>query len=116
MPGLPDTWGTWTIYFDGLKRSTGAGVGVVLISPKGDKMKYVLRMNFPLPSNNEAEYEALLHGMRMAKACGAKSLDIHGDSNLALQQSMNKCDAISGNMVAYERCTTCWKASLKDAS
>ena len=29
-----------------------------LISPKGDKLKYVLQMNFPTPSNNEAEYEA----------------------------------------------------------
>jgi ribonuclease HI len=28
-------------------------------------------MSFPQASNNEAEYEALLHGMKMAKACGA---------------------------------------------
>jgi ribonuclease HI len=34
-------------------------------------MRYVLRMRFANPSNNEAEYEAILHGMRMAKACGA---------------------------------------------
>ena len=58
-------------------------------------------MNFPLPSNNKAEYEALLHGMRMAKACGATRLDIYGDSNLVVQQAMNKCDAVSDNMVAY---------------
>jgi ribonuclease HI len=57
------------MYFDGSKRVKGAGV--VLISTQGDKLKYVLRMSFPQASNNEAEYEALLHGMKMAKVCGA---------------------------------------------
>ena len=42
----------------------------VLISPKGDKLRYVLQMGFDLSSNNEAEYEALLHGMWMDKALG----------------------------------------------
>jgi ribonuclease HI len=59
------------MYFDGSKRVQGAGAGVVLISLQGDKLKYVLRMSFPQASNNEAEYEALLHGMKMAKVCGA---------------------------------------------
>jgi hypothetical protein len=58
-------------------------------------------MSFPQASNNEAEYEALLHGMKMAKACGATRLKIFGDSNLVVQQVMNKCDAISDNMTAY---------------
>jgi ribonuclease HI len=88
------------MYFDG-SRIQGAGVGVVLISPQGDKLKYVLRMSFPQASNNEAEYEALLHGMKMAKACGATRLKIFRDSNLIVQQVMNKCDAISDNMTAY---------------
>jgi ribonuclease HI len=89
------------MYFDGSKRIQGAGVGVVLISPQGDKLKYVLRMSFPQASNNEAEYEALLHGMKMAKACGATRLEIFRDSNLIVQQVMNKCDAICDNMIAY---------------
>ncbi|WP_369124900.1 reverse transcriptase-like protein, partial [Pseudomonas sp. CCC3.2] len=70
------------MYFDGSKRQDGAGAGVILTSPKGDKMRYVLQMEFPNPSNNEAEYEALIHDMRMAKACGATRLLIYGDSNL----------------------------------
>ena len=64
-------------------------------------MRYVLRMNFSNASNNEAEYEALLHGMRMAKACGATRLMIYGDSNLIVQQTMKKCDAVNDNMTAY---------------
>jgi hypothetical protein len=69
--GPPDLFGSWTMYFDGSKRVEVVGVGVILICPKGDRLHYVLRMNFRNASNNEAEYEALLHGMRMAKACGA---------------------------------------------
>jgi ribonuclease HI len=99
--GPPDLWSVWTMYFDGSKRIQDAGAGVVLISPQGDKLKYVLRMSFPQASNNKAEYEALLHGMKMAKACGATRLKIFGDSNLVVQQVMNKCDAISDNMTAY---------------
>jgi ribonuclease HI len=89
------------MYFDGSKRVQGTGAGVVLISPQGDKLKYVLRMNFLQASNNEDKYEALLYGMKMAKACGATRLKIFGDSNLVVQQVMNRCDAISDNMTAY---------------
>jgi hypothetical protein len=83
--GPPDLLSVWTMYFDGSKRVQDAGVGVVLISPQGDKLKYVLRLSFPQASNNEAKYEALLHGMKMAKACGANRLKILGDSNLVVQ-------------------------------
>ena len=41
---------------------------MILISPKGDKLRYVLQMDFKRPTNKEVEYEALLHGMRMAKS------------------------------------------------
>jgi ribonuclease HI len=89
------------MYFDGSKIVQGTRAGVVLISPQGDKLKYVLRMSFPQASNNEAKYEALLHGMKMAKACGATRLKIFGDTNIVVQQVMNKCDAINDNMTAY---------------
>jgi hypothetical protein len=64
-------------------------------------MRYVLRMRFTNPSNNEAECEAVLHGMRMAKACGATRIKIHGDSNLIAQQVIKECDATCANMIAY---------------
>jgi ribonuclease HI len=88
--------------FDGSKRVEGAGAGVILISPEGDKLKYVLRMTFPNASNNEAEYEALIHGMKMAKVCGATRIEIFGDSQLVAQQVMNQCDAVNDSMVAYK--------------
>jgi ribonuclease HI len=89
------------MYFDGSKRTEGARADVVLVSPQGDKMRYVLRMSFPNASNNVAEYEALLNGMCMSKACGATRLKIFEESNLVAQQVMNKCDTISDNMATY---------------
>jgi ribonuclease HI len=58
-------------------------------------------MRFTNPSNNEAEYEAVLHGMRMTKAYGATHIRIHGDSNLIVQQVKKECDATCANMIAY---------------
>src|SRR5664279_2703240 len=92
------------MYFDGSKRNEGAGACVVLTLPKGYKMRYVLQINFSKASNNDAEYEVLLHGMCMAKACGATRLMIYGDSNLVVQQTMKACDAVSDNMIAYRDC------------
>ena len=70
LPSVLDLSNAWTMYFDGSKKYDGAGAGVILISPKGDKLRYVLQMNFKRPTNNEAEYEALLHGMQIAKNYG----------------------------------------------
>src|SRR3954464_8500698 len=91
------------MFFDGSKRQQGAGAGVVLVSPKGTKLKYILQINFSHGSNNEAEYDALLYGMRMAKTCGATGLVIYGDSNLFVQQAMKDCNAVADNMAAYQK-------------
>ena len=56
----------WNIHFDGSRQLEGSGDGVVLASLGGDKFCYVLRLMFRC-TNNAAEYEALLHGLRMAK-------------------------------------------------
>jgi ribonuclease HI len=59
--------------FDGSKLLGGLGVGVILTSPKGDKLQYVLQMHFRA-SNNVAEYEALVHGLKMAKQIGIRRI------------------------------------------
>jgi hypothetical protein len=55
----------WTMYFDGSLMKTGAGAGLLFISPLGVHMRYVVRLHFPA-SNNVAEYEALVIGLRIA--------------------------------------------------
>jgi ribonuclease HI len=52
--------------FDGSKMRGGLGACIVLISPKGDKLHYVLQIHFAA-SNNITQYEALVHGLKLAK-------------------------------------------------
>ena len=93
----------WTLHFDGSKAHEGAGAGIVLTSPKGDKLKYALQLTFLPCTNNVAEYEALLHGMRVAKEMGVSRLRCFGDSDLVASQVMGTCDATDPNMIAYRR-------------
>ncbi|XP_059633000.1 uncharacterized protein LOC132275612 [Cornus florida] len=58
---------TWTLYVDGSINARASGAGLVIISPNGECIKYALRFGFKA-TNNEAEYEALLAGLRIAKA------------------------------------------------
>jgi ribonuclease HI len=71
------------MYFYGSLRIDGAGAGVLFISPNKDELRYVLRLHFPA-SNNTAEYEACLHGMRIAVELGVKRLYVYGDSALVI--------------------------------
>ena len=93
----------WTMYFDGSKNLEGARAGIVLTSPKGDAMRYVLQLQFEPCTNNMAKYEALLHGMRIAKEMGATRLRCFGDSDLIASQTSGTCDATDANMIAYKR-------------
>ena len=56
----------WVLFVDGASNSKGTGVRIVLISPKGEVMEYLLCFTF-LGSNNTTEYEALIVGLNLAK-------------------------------------------------
>jgi ribonuclease HI len=61
----------WVMYFDGSLKLGGGGVGVLFISLRGEQLKYVFQILFEV-SINEAEYEALLHGLWLAVSLGIK--------------------------------------------
>ena len=65
------------MYFDGSKMLARLGPGMVLTSPIGDVVQYVLQILYT-DSNNAAEYEALLHGLRMAVSMGIQRLEVCG--------------------------------------
>ena len=69
----------WTMYFDGSLMKKGIGVGLVFVSPLGVRMRYMVRLYFP-SSNNVAEYEALINGLRIAIELGVQRLNVRGDS------------------------------------
>jgi hypothetical protein len=77
----------WTMYFDGSLMKTGAGAGLLFISPLGEHVRYVIRLHFPA-SNNVAEYEALVNGLRIVVELGDRCLNACGDSQLIIDQVM----------------------------
>ena len=77
---LPKEYGAysnWIMHFDGSKMLAGLGAGVVLTSPIGDSVQYVLQIMYT-DSNNAAKYEALLHGLRMAVSMGIHARGARG--------------------------------------
>jgi ribonuclease HI len=90
----------WVLYVDGAANSRGSGLGIVLISPGGELLEQAVRLGFSA-SNNEAEYEALLHGLRAAKRLGADPLTIHCDSQLIVNQLTGEYMAKDERMIAY---------------
>jgi ribonuclease HI len=73
------------MYFDSSLNLEGAGAGVLLISLTGEQHKYVLQIFWKV-SNNEAEYEALQHGLRLAASLGIKRLLVYCDSAVVINQ------------------------------
>jgi ribonuclease HI len=69
----------WTMYFDGSLMKKGANIGQVFVFPLMVCMKYMVHLHF-LASNNMAEYEALINGLRIAIEIGIRRLNIWGDS------------------------------------
>jgi ribonuclease HI len=90
----------WTMYFDGSLTKTGAGAGLLFVSPLGVHMRYVVRLHFPA-SNNVAEYEALVTGLRIAIELGVRHLDVRGDSQLMIDQVMKSSSCRNPKMEAY---------------
>jgi ribonuclease HI len=88
------------MYFDGSLQLNGGGAGVIFISPSGEQLKYVLQILWEV-SNNEAEYEALLHGLRLVISLGVKRLLVYGDSLLIIQQVNKEWVCNKETMDAY---------------
>jgi len=90
----------WMMYFDGSLMKTGAEAGLLFISPLGVHMRYVIRLHFAA-SNNVAEYEALINGLRIAIELGVRRLDVRGDSLLVIDQVMKASSCHNPKMEAY---------------
>jgi ribonuclease HI len=100
LPTAPIQPELWTMFFDGSLMKTGAGAGLLFISPLGKHLRYVLRLHFPA-SNNVAEYEALVNGLHIAIKLGVRCLDALGDSQLVIDQVMKNSHCHDPRMEAY---------------
>ncbi|XP_073152958.1 uncharacterized protein [Henckelia pumila] len=75
----------WRVFVDGANSVGGSGVGVILVSPTQEKIKIAIKLDFQA-SNNEAEYEAVIAGMKQAREVGVSHIIIYSDSQLVVQQ------------------------------
>jgi ribonuclease HI len=103
------------MFFDGSLMKTGAGAGLLFISPLEKHLRYVLCLHFPV-SNNVAEYEALVDGLRIAIELGVRCLDARGDSQLVIDQVMKNSHCRDPKMEAYYDEVRAWKTSSTGSS
>ena len=92
------------MYFDGAFSRHGTGAGAVLISPTQDKLYYSVQLCFQHAekvSNNIAEYEGLIVGLKAAVAMGVKRVVIKGDSQLLVNLSNKVYEPKDEHMEAY---------------
>ncbi|GKA32756.1 reverse transcriptase domain-containing protein [Tanacetum coccineum] len=90
----------WILFTDGSSCTDGSGVGLILTNPEGMEFTYTLRFRFDA-TNNEAEYEALIAGLRIAEHMGVKNLQANVDSRLVANQVNETYVAKEADMICY---------------
>ena len=90
----------WSIHTDGSSTQRSGGAGVVIQTPEGDKIECMIRLDFPT-TNNEAEYEALVAGLDLAKAVGVENMIIHCDSQVITSQVNGNYECRNERMKKY---------------
>ncbi|XP_071709113.1 uncharacterized protein [Rutidosis leptorrhynchoides] len=91
---------SWELYTDGASSEEGLGIDLLLVSPNGEEITYAIRLKF-IASNNEAEYEALIAGLRLAKSIDVRQLTAYVDSQLVASQLNGSFEARDTSMQKY---------------
>ena len=90
----------WVVNVDGSSTLYAGGIGIILKSPKEDRLKYAARLQYQT-TNNKAEYETLLKRLELAKSLEAESVVVQGDSQLIINQVNGMCEAKEDQMKKY---------------
>ncbi|GJV90998.1 reverse transcriptase domain-containing protein [Tanacetum coccineum] len=90
----------WILFTDGSSCTDGFGAGLILTNPEGMEFTYALRFRFDA-TNNEAEYEALIAGLRITEQMGVKNLQANVDSRLVANQVNGTYVAKEADMIRY---------------
>ena len=88
------------MHFDGAVNKEGAGVGISIIGPKSDYRSFSYKLYFDC-TNNVAEYEALILGLKMTKELKIKKVSIYGYLKLVINEDKGICQAKHPRMRAY---------------
>ena len=90
----------WEVGIDGSSVKGARGVGIVFKTSEGHLLKHAVRLQYPT-TNNEAEYKALLMGLRVAKVLGTTTLKVQSDSRLVVGQVNGEFEAKEDKMAKY---------------
>ncbi|KAK5777128.1 hypothetical protein PVK06_045094 [Gossypium arboreum] len=92
----------WKLNFDGASNAVGNGIGAVLVSPNGDHYPFTRKLDFDC-TNNMAEYEACIMGIRAAIEHKIKVLEVYGDSALVIYQLKGEWETRDPKLINYRR-------------
>ncbi|VFQ83903.1 unnamed protein product [Cuscuta campestris] len=95
---VEDDW--WVMSIDGSSGSRSCGAGIVLITPENFWIYYAIRFQFRV-SNNEAEYEALINGLKILRNLGVSRVQVYSDSRLVVGQISGEFEANEERMKRY---------------
>ncbi|XP_074375487.1 uncharacterized protein LOC141717299 [Apium graveolens] len=98
---LPHPW--WILYVDGAVNNSGAGTEIVLVTPEGHHLMSAIHFKFSV-TNNDAEYEALINGLKIALEVGVVNLIAWSDSELVINQVNRGFQARGPRIKLYMRC------------
>ncbi|KAM2860155.1 hypothetical protein COP2_025486 [Malus domestica] len=90
----------WHLHVDDASNNKGSGAGMVLVTPDSSMLEQAITLGLKA-SSNEAEYEALLAGLRMEKDLAVKKLTIHSDSQLTTSQATGEYITKHPRMAQY---------------
>ncbi|GKV51633.1 hypothetical protein SLEP1_g58269 [Rubroshorea leprosula] len=90
----------WVLYVDGAANIEGSGAGAVLLGLDGFKSEHALRFKFQT-TNNAAEYEALIYGLKLASELKVQSIQIFSDSQLVVCQVNGSCEVRDPQLGRY---------------
>ncbi|XP_025652914.1 uncharacterized protein [Arachis hypogaea] len=90
----------WRLIVDGASNQASGGAGIILERPSGVIYEQSIKFEFPV-SNNQAEYEALLGGLALAKEVGAMRLEICSDSQVVTSQVIRSYQARDSLLQKY---------------
>ncbi|XP_019254986.1 PREDICTED: uncharacterized protein LOC109233554 [Nicotiana attenuata] len=91
--------GLWTLFTDGATNVRGSGLGIVLKPPIGGVIRQSIK--HAKLTNNEAEYEAMIAGLELARGLGAESIEAKCDSLLVVSQVNESYEARENRMQRY---------------
>ncbi|XP_072081005.1 uncharacterized protein [Arachis hypogaea] len=90
----------WELYVDGSSNKVRSGASIILVSQEVTQIEVSLKFEFPA-SNNQAEYEALITGLKLAKEVEATKVVVFRDSQVVTSQINGEYQAKDPNMKRY---------------